>query len=79
MAARSPQLTSCTPTGRIIDEKLSNVDKFSAVSDISARDPGTVVIRVKQPTPNLLTNLGGFKGTRTLLAAVPPARPRGLV
>jgi peptide/nickel transport system substrate-binding protein len=47
---------------RIIDEKLSNVDKFSAVTDVSAPAPGTVVIRVKQPTPNLLTNLGGFKG-----------------
>jgi peptide/nickel transport system substrate-binding protein len=47
---------------RIIDEKLSNVDKFSAVTDVSAPDPDTVVIRVKQPTPNLLTNLGGFKG-----------------
>jgi peptide/nickel transport system substrate-binding protein len=47
---------------RIIDEKLSNVDKFSAVTDVRAVDPATVVIRVKQPTPNLLTNLGGFKG-----------------
>jgi peptide/nickel transport system substrate-binding protein len=47
---------------RIIDEKLSNVDKFSAVTDVSAPNPDTVVIRVKQPTPNLLTNLGGFKG-----------------
>src|SRR3954447_12341365 len=47
---------------RIIDDKLVNSDKFSAVSDISAPDPSTVVIRVKQPTPNLLTNLGGFKG-----------------
>ena len=47
---------------RIIDEKLTNADKFSAVTDISAPDPATVVIRVKQPTPNLLTNIGGFKG-----------------
>jgi peptide/nickel transport system substrate-binding protein len=47
---------------RIIDDKLANSDKFSAVSDISAPNPSTVVIRVKQPTPNLLTNLGGFKG-----------------
>jgi peptide/nickel transport system substrate-binding protein len=47
---------------RIIDEKLTNADKFSAVTDIQAPDPDTVVIRVKQPTPNLLTNLGGFKG-----------------
>ncbi|MEO3761429.1 ABC transporter substrate-binding protein [Mycobacterium sp. B14F4] len=47
---------------RIIDEQLANVDKFSAVTDVRATDPLTVVIRVKQPTPNLLTNLGGFKG-----------------
>lgn len=47
---------------RIIDQKLTNADKFSAVTDVSAPDPGTVAIRVKQPTPNLLTNIGGFKG-----------------
>ena len=47
---------------RIIDEKLANVDKFSAVTDVIAPDPATVVIRLAQPTPNLLTNLGGFKG-----------------
>lgn len=47
---------------RIIDQKLANVDKFSAVTDVRATDPVTVAIRVKQPTPNLLTNLGGFKG-----------------
>ena len=47
---------------RIIDEKLANVDKFSAVTEVSAAGEDTVLIRVKQPTPNLLTNLGGFKG-----------------
>ncbi|WP_197379884.1 ABC transporter substrate-binding protein [Mycolicibacterium mengxianglii] len=47
---------------RIIDEELSNVDKFSAVTDVGAPDPATVVIRLDRPTPNLLTNLGGFKG-----------------
>lgn len=47
---------------RIIDEQLANVDKFSAVTDVRAADPATVTITVKQPTPNLLTNLGGFKG-----------------
>jgi peptide/nickel transport system substrate-binding protein len=47
---------------RIIDEKLANADKFSAVTDVTAPDPATVVIRVKHPTPNLLTNIGGFKG-----------------
>jgi peptide/nickel transport system substrate-binding protein len=47
---------------RIIDEQLANVDKFSAVTDVRAVDPLTVAIRVKQPTPNLVTNIGGFKG-----------------
>lgn len=47
---------------RIIDEQLTNVDKFSAVSTVTAPDPATVRITVRQPTPNLLTNLGGFKG-----------------
>ncbi len=47
---------------RIMEEKLANVDKFAAVSEVAAPDPTTVVIRVQRPTPNLLTNLGGFKG-----------------
>lgn len=47
---------------RIIDEQLTNVDKFSAVASVTALDPATVRITVRQPTPNLLTNLGGFKG-----------------
>ncbi len=47
---------------RIIDEKLSNADKLSAVTDVRATDPATVVLRLEHPTPNLLTNLGGFKG-----------------
>ena len=47
---------------RIIDEKLANADKLSAVSGITAPDKSTVIITLKQPTPNLLTNLGGFKG-----------------
>lgn len=47
---------------RIIDQKLANVDKFSAVRDVRAPDPMTVVISLSRPTPNLLTNVGGFKG-----------------
>src|ERR1041384_8235201 len=47
---------------RIIDEELTNVDKFSAVTDVSATDEHTVRITLARPTPNLLTNLGGFKG-----------------
>jgi peptide/nickel transport system substrate-binding protein len=47
---------------RIIDQELTNADKLSAVTDIAAPDRSTVRITLKQPTPNLLTNLGGFKG-----------------
>ncbi|UXA11609.1 ABC transporter substrate-binding protein [Mycobacterium sp. SMC-8] len=47
---------------RIIDEQLANSDKFSSVRAVEAPDPATVVIRVDRPTPNMLTNLGGFKG-----------------
>jgi peptide/nickel transport system substrate-binding protein len=35
---------------------------MTSCSPTGAPNPDTVVIRVKQPTPNLLTNLGGFKG-----------------
>lgn len=47
---------------RIIDEQLTNSDKFSSVRAVEAPDPATVVIRVDRPTPNMLTNIGGFKG-----------------
>jgi len=47
---------------RIIDEELSNAWRFSAVKKVVATDPQTVEIRVKQPSPNLLSSIGGFKG-----------------
>ena len=47
---------------RIIDEQLANSDKFASVRAVEAPDPATVVVRVDRPTPNMLTNLGGFKG-----------------
>lgn len=47
---------------RIIDEELSNAWKFTSITDIQAPDDMTVVISLSQPTPNLLSNLGGFKG-----------------
>ncbi len=62
MAALSRPTTSSTPTAASSTKSLTNVDKFSAVTDVTAPDPSTVRITVKQPTPNLLTNLGGFKG-----------------
>jgi peptide/nickel transport system substrate-binding protein len=52
---------------RIIDQKLANADKFSAVTGVTAPDQSTVRITLKQPTPNLLTNLGGFKGVAIVL------------
>ena len=47
---------------RIIDEELANAWKFTAIEDIATPDDYTVVITLSQPTPNLLSNLGGFKG-----------------
>jgi peptide/nickel transport system substrate-binding protein len=47
---------------RIIDQKLPNADRFHAIADVTAPDESTVKIVVIQPTPNLLSNIGGFKG-----------------
>jgi len=47
---------------RIVDEELANAYRFEAVEDVTAPDPKTVVITVSRPTPNLLANIGAFKG-----------------
>jgi peptide/nickel transport system substrate-binding protein len=47
---------------RIIDEELSNAWRFAAIEDIDAPDDRTVVISVGAPAPDLLANLGNFKG-----------------
>ncbi|WP_035782457.1 ABC transporter substrate-binding protein [Arthrobacter sp. H14] len=47
---------------RIIDNELTNSYRFASVESIKAPDPSTVVIKVSQPTPSLLSNIGGFKG-----------------
>ena len=47
---------------RIIDEDLNQSYRFGTVEDITAVDDLTVEITVSQPTPNLLSALGGFKG-----------------
>ncbi|HEY7053036.1 MAG TPA: ABC transporter substrate-binding protein, partial [Mycobacterium sp.] len=47
---------------RIIDEHLATAYRFDAVTNVTAPDPSTVKITVKRPTPNLLVNVGGFKG-----------------
>jgi peptide/nickel transport system substrate-binding protein len=47
---------------RIIDQQLSNAYRFNSVTAVTAPDPTTVTITVKAPTPNLLVNIGGYKG-----------------
>ncbi|MEV0157841.1 ABC transporter substrate-binding protein [Micromonospora sp. NPDC050686] len=47
---------------RIIGEKLNNAYRFASVKSVTAPDPATVVVTLNAPTPNLLANLGGFKG-----------------
>jgi peptide/nickel transport system substrate-binding protein len=51
---------------RIIDENLTNADRFVNVAAVEAPDPQTVVIRLSQPTPNLLERIGAFKGMAIL-------------
>lgn len=47
---------------RIINEELSNAWRFSAVTAVEAVDDHTLEITVDEPSPNLLSNIGGFKG-----------------
>ncbi|MGY1642894.1 ABC transporter substrate-binding protein [Geodermatophilus sp. SYSU D00703] len=51
---------------RIIDEELSNAYRFANVTAVEAPDPQTVVLRLSQPTPNLLERIGSFKGMAIL-------------
>ena len=47
---------------RIINQELANAFRFATFESIEAPDPQTVVINLTEPTPNLLANIGGFKG-----------------
>lgn len=47
---------------RIMDEELSNAYRFDAVKSVTAVDDRTVEITLSRPTPNLLAQIGGFKG-----------------
>ncbi|WP_329009547.1 ABC transporter substrate-binding protein [Micromonospora rifamycinica] len=47
---------------RIIREKLNASFRFATVRSVTAPDPATVVVTLTAPTPNLLANLGGYKG-----------------
>ncbi|MGY1688953.1 ABC transporter substrate-binding protein [Geodermatophilus sp. SYSU D01105] len=51
---------------RIIDEELANAYRFASVTAVEAPDPQTVVMRLSQPTPNLLERIGSFKGMSIL-------------
>ncbi len=51
---------------RIIDEELANAFRFATVDSVTAVDDTTVEIALTEPTPNLLANLGGFKGMAIL-------------
>jgi peptide/nickel transport system substrate-binding protein len=51
---------------RIIDEELQNAYRFQNVTAVEAPDPQTVVLRLSQPTPNLLERIGAFKGMAIL-------------
>ena len=51
---------------RIIDEELANAFRFATVEEVRAVDDTTVEITLTEPTPNLLANLGAFKGMAIL-------------
>ena len=51
---------------RIIDEELANAFRFATVESVTAADDHTVEIALSEPTPNLLANVGGFKGMAIL-------------
>ncbi len=47
---------------RIINQKLANAYRFDAVKDVVKVDDHTVRLDLSRPTPNLLANIGSFKG-----------------
>ncbi|RJK98270.1 ABC transporter substrate-binding protein [Vallicoccus soli] len=51
---------------RIVDEELQNAYRFATVEDVVAVDPRTVELRLSAPTPNLLDQIGNFKGMAIL-------------
>ncbi len=51
---------------RITGEKLANAYRFEAVKDVAAQGDDTVVITLNRPAPNLLSQIGGFKGMAIL-------------
>ncbi|HEY3774562.1 MAG TPA: ABC transporter substrate-binding protein [Solirubrobacteraceae bacterium] len=51
---------------RIIHGKLPNAYRFATVKAVTARGPHAVVLTLAKPTPNLLSDIGGFKGMSIL-------------
>jgi peptide/nickel transport system substrate-binding protein len=51
---------------RIIDEDLANSYRFANVTAVEADGPQSVVLTLSQPTPNLLSLIGAFKGMAIL-------------
>ncbi|MBW3619809.1 MAG: ABC transporter substrate-binding protein, partial [Actinobacteria bacterium] len=51
---------------RIIDEELNNAYRFESIEEVRAVDDHTVEIALSRPTPNLLTQIGAFKGMAIL-------------
>ncbi len=47
---------------RIIEDELQSAFRFATVKRIRAVDADTVEIALKEPTPNLLDNVGNYKG-----------------
>ena len=51
---------------RIIDNKLSNAYRFATVKHIKALNRYTVEFQLSKPTPNLLADVGAYKGLAIL-------------
>jgi peptide/nickel transport system substrate-binding protein len=47
---------------RIIEDELANAYRFTTVESVTAEGENTVVIQLSEPTPNLLAQIGAFKG-----------------
>ena len=51
---------------RIIDDETAVAWRFETVAEVEAPDERTVVLNLSDPTPNLLDNIGGYKGMSIL-------------
>jgi len=51
---------------RIVDDETSVAFRFATVENVEATADDTVVLTLSEPTPNLLDNIGGYKGMSIL-------------